>query len=192
MFNKWVGPGFTVVLLLLAVSGCGTKDMGMGISYTADWSTVQVSQGTFVTTSARQTTSEKEYKSHCRHVSHKDFENNASAHKGEDVYFKGWVTVAGSPSFVMSSENPVVADDVGVSAIVFGVGPVTNSQSENAVIVLWPGPLPSSVPSSLVNDSGAEVYVEVWGESQGAHGDAPESRPKNPLVHARYLTCYTK
>jgi len=183
------------VVLLAAVgvaygfSGCGgdsgtSTTMGVRAEYTADWSTVQDPDGAFVANLASEGMSEGEYKDNCSHVSHKDFDYDTEAHKGEDVYFTGPVTVV----------TKAVDDDVlapafggaleGLTALSLGMGPRGDGgigEYDNAVTVLWPGPLPEIPQGSI---------VAVWGESQGAYGYGPESFPKFAVVRGRYLTWY--
>ena len=158
--------------------------MAVHSEYTADWSTVQASEGVFVTSPASQEMSEDDYKDYCEHVSYKDFRTDTEAHKGEDVYFIGPVTVVGEavgsriipPTFGGALE--------GCSALALGMGPRGDGgigEYDSAVIVVWPGPLPDIPQGSI---------VAVWGESQGAYGDFPESIPKDAVVRGVYLTWY--
>lgn len=194
MSDKCICLGF-VVALLAAVggaygfSGCGddsgtSTTMGVRGEYTADWSTVQDFEGAFVTNPASGEMSEGEYKGNCSHVSYKDFENDTEAHKGEDVYFIGPVTVVGK-----AADSDILAPAFGgalegLSELALGMGPKGDGgigPYETAVIVVWPGPLPEIPKGSI---------VAVWGESQGAYGDYPQSTPEYAVVRGRYLTWY--
>jgi hypothetical protein len=187
MFWRRVFIGLSVVILVTVLGGCGGQPIGKNAAkYTADWKAAQVASDTFVTTSAGETMPEARYKSACRHVSYKDFENNAKAYKGKDVYLAGWVTDFGQVSGFLPDYAQL---DASLSGVTFGVGHESNYEYEDAVIVVWPG----QVPSTLTRlGHGVTAYVEVWGESQGAYGPDPDSWPKEPVVVGRYLTVHTE
>jgi hypothetical protein len=162
--KKWFGPGCIAVLLAVVLGGC---------SKAADWNAVHVPEGTFVTTAGDR--SEQQYKDDCQYVDYRDFFTDPEAHKGEDVYFKGHVTVA-HPATDSDIVREVYAVPLGgLWAMALGLGSLGPGSPEydTAVVILWPGPL----------DVFDGRMVEVWGECQGAYENFP-------IVLGRYLTMH--
>lgn len=176
-----------VVLAALTLTGCGSS-LNRGTQYTAGWSTVKFSSPSpFVTTS--QSVSEAEYKSRCKRVNYKDFKSDAKAHLGQDVYFKGPVTLAGPMSrYFEYPQAPGMG--LGLNMLTLGMGS-SHGEYDTLVVVLWPGSLPIALDGH--GNPLKDYDVEVWGESQGAYG-SPEidSWPKWALVRARYVTVYQR
>jgi hypothetical protein len=162
-------------MLLLVASGCG---MGPGTNYTADWSRVQVPEGTFVTTGDGR--SEQQYKDDCKHVNYNDYRESSSAHRGEDVYFKGPFTWVGQPSDELPNETLA---ESGTVALSMGLGALAPEGYDTAVTVFWPGALPAIPDGSI---------VEVWGDCQGTYSETPIEWPKLPVVRGRYLTVHAE
>jgi hypothetical protein len=193
-------PALTLPLLLILIltSACGgePKPNTPGVAYKADWRIVSAVVGPLPTTAASQTMSEADYKRDCRHVRWQDYASNLGAHKGEDVYFAGWVGGAGPAADTIAGGRAALDKSIfrstDLNAFELGVGSLP--QYDEAVDVLWPGPLPASVvPTRLRSGNGVvDVYVEVWGESLGADGPKGNSGLLCPLVMARYITCYAK
>ena len=196
-FTRLLRFSLVLALLILVPSGCA-RPVHYRVSgeYTAQWSAVQLPEGTFVTTSASATMSESEYKRHCAHVSYKDFQNDLNAHKGEDVYFKGefmgLMPADEVPLPSLSFVTPGLLDsawvDLGIDA--GGDYPVD-------VLPLWPGPLGDGrfgYQRSMRN-GGASQLVEIWGECQGACNFWPSAgsdpAPNVPVIRAVYMTVYT-
>jgi hypothetical protein len=189
-FSKRFCLFVVMMLVVLLPGGCGRWIHSVSNSYTADWSSVQIPQGTFVTTSAGAGMAESDYKRRCHQVGYSDFENDLNAHKGEDVYFKGPLAFVGPAGDIpMASLRALAPGLLGSVSLVPADAP-DNPQA--MVWLLWPGPLPPGIPS----DPEREQIVEVWGECQGAaHADStpPNSDATNmPVVRARYMTVRTR
>jgi hypothetical protein len=166
--KKWKRLAITAVLLLV-LTGCG---FGV-VTYAADWSTVHVS---LTTTSALLHGSEKEYKRDCRHVDYRDFKKDPDAHKGDDIYLKGTV--------ITIEQSTNIVPDKGFTMLTVGFGPVNagNGSYDQAVFVLWPGPLP---------DIHSGTILEAWGPCAGAYSAEYSGNtwdlPPLPTLYGEYL-----
>jgi hypothetical protein len=156
---------------------------GVSATYTADWSAVQVADGTFVTTSANSSMSESEYKHRCRNVEYKDFQKDLNAHKGENVHFKGtYMSTDPASESTLESVAAVIPGLLG--SVSLDIGDVGNDERGD-VEYIWPEPVPDF--------RFGEDVIEVWGECQGAciSGEYGDGSPFiSPVVRARYVTVY--
>jgi hypothetical protein len=188
-YRRWACIALGAVFFLVLLPSCALLSRySDSADCTADWSTVQVPDGTFGTTSASSTMSESEYKSHCLHVSYKDFQNDANAHRGEGIYVKG--RLASVPPLYdvrlpsLSGVSPEAA-----AVVELALDDVPDTLQGVPAWVLWPRPLPP------VMQEVANQFVEVWGECQGSFSSgAPtigQDDPNMPVVRVRYMTVHT-
>lgn len=172
------------MLLVLLPSGCSRYSEST--EYAADWSTVRVPPGTFVTTPASSAMSESDYKKSCLHVSYKDFQEDVNAHKGEDIYMSGRVAFVGPIEDVRLPSLGDVAPEL-VAAFSVGLDDVPDTEQTVLAWLLWPRPLPSDMKTVT------SQFVEVWGECQGtfSYGSPVNSQdPNMPVVRVRYMTVH--
>jgi hypothetical protein len=178
-----------VALLALLPSGCipHRDHYSASTAYTADWTSIQVPEGTFLTTAASSAMSESEYKRHCRAVSYEDFQKDLNAHKGEDVYFKAPVDgVSPLNGDIRLPSLSTVAPGT-VAAVSLALPDVTDG--ENALVwFLWPEVMP---PEMRTADG---QFVEVWGECQGAfnYGSSFPEGSNMPVIRGRYMRVHTR
>jgi hypothetical protein len=173
--KRWFVLGLLMVVMAVLVSACGR-----GTAYTANWTSVSVAQGTFVTTAG--SVSEQAYKKRCLHIK-VDYDKGTDfdLYKGKDVYFKGPVYEASLTDSSSSSEIPA-----GLGYVSLGLGPdVQHGGAGMSIDILWPGRVPG-VPDDTTGIPDGRT-VEVWGECQGGVSPGDIDRV---LVRARYITVH--
>jgi len=175
-----------VVAVAVALSACGSR--GPGVDSAADWSDIQIPEGTLVVASPGQYLAEMDYKESCRVVD-EWWDLGLEYQVGEDVVVEGTLIGAGELSYLVATRHQsgwpqgLTAFDLGLREADQGVG------YQSAVTVIWPGDLPASMPSTQPDAWPPRMHVKVWGVCQTLIPSDYDSR-EFPSVLGRYVTCY--